>query len=132
MFVVDFIAASVLALVLTVAFTALVRNRRYRRVSDMSGNVWLMAVASWIGGILVVGCGLSLTGTHWLPFAVSGFLIGLLVLTLPGLPKLETLPDNDPGHPGADAQPVIAMYFFVTLLLFFCAISVHFYMVNLA
>ena len=132
MFVVDFIAASVLALVLTVAFTVLVRSRRYRRVSDITGDVWLMSVASWIGGTLVVGCGLSLTGTHWLPFAVSGFLIGLLVLTLPSLPKFRSLADNDTSDPGADAQPVIAIYFFVTLLLFFCAISVRFYVVNLA
>jgi hypothetical protein len=132
MFLVDVIAASVLALVLTIVFTALVRNRRYRRVSDMSGSVWLIALVSWIGGILVVGCGLSLTGTHWLPFAVSGFLIGLLVLTLPGLPKFRSLADDDTDDPSADAEIVIAMYFLVTLLLFFCAISVRFYMVNLA
>jgi hypothetical protein len=130
MFVVDFIAASVLALVLTVAFTAVVRNRRYRRVSDMSGGIWLMTVASWIGGILAVGCGLSLTGTHWLPFAVSGFLIGLLILTLPGLPRFRGLAGI--GDPGTDAQRVIAMYFVITLLLFFCAISARFYIVNLA
>ena len=132
MFVVDFIAASVLTFVLTVAFTAVVRNRGYRRVSDMSGDVWLMTVASWVGGIFVVSFGLSLTGTHWLPFAVSGFVVGLLVLTLPALPKLRSLADKDISDPGADAQPVIVMYFFVTLLLFFCALSLRFYIMNLA
>ena len=132
MFVVDFIAASVLTFVLTVAFTAVVRNREYRRVSDMSGTAWLMTVASWVGGIFVVSFGLSLTGTHWLPFAVSGFVVGLLVLTLPALPKFRSLADKDISDPGADAQPVIVMYFFVTLLLFFCALSLRFYIMNLA
>lgn len=132
MYVVDFIAASVLTLVLTVAFTAVVRNRRYRRVSDMSTSAWLMTVASWVGGIFVVGFGLSLTKTHWLPFAVSGFVVGLLVLTLPALPRFRNLAGKDTSDPGVDAQPVIVMYFFVTLLLLFCALSVRFYIMNLA
>ena|SRR5688572_1548965 len=132
MFVIDLIAASVLTFVLTVAFTAVVRNRRYCHVSDMSGSVWLMTVASWVAGIFVLSFGLSLTGTHWLPFAVSGFVVGLLVLTLPALPKFRSLADHDTGHSGADAQPVIVMYFFVTLLLFFCALSLRFYIMNLA
>jgi len=71
-------------------------------------------------------------GNALAPLRGQRFLIGLLVLTLPGLPKFRRWGDNNEGDLAADAQPVIAMYFFVTLLLLFCAISVRFCMVNLA
>lgn len=131
MFVVDLIAASLLTFVLTVAFTAVVRHQRYRKVSDISGGAWLMTLASWVGGVFVISFGLSVTGTHWLPFAVAGFVIGLLVLTLPAFPRFRSLANKQTSAPGADAQPVIVMYFFVTLLLFLCALSLRFYVMNL-
>jgi hypothetical protein len=132
MFVVDLIAASLLAVVLTTGFAAIVGSRYYRRVSALSGKVWLMSFVSWAGGILVVAFGPALTGTHWLPFAVTGFLIGLLVLVLPKFPNFKHIVQMEMRDPGEDARPAIALYFFVTLFLFFCAISLRFYIVNLA
>lgn len=132
MFVVDLIAASLLAVVLTTGFAAVVGSRCYRRVGTLSGKVWLMSFASWVGGILVVAFGPALTGTHWLPFAVTGLLIGLLVLVLPKFPNFKHFVQMEIRDPREDARPAIALYFFVTLFLFFCAVSLRFYIVNLA
>lgn len=132
MFVVDFIAASLLAFVLTVLFAALVRGSGCSGMRDLSARVWLMSVASWIVGISVVAFGPPLTGTHALPFALTGLLVGLLVLGLRRMPQFRRSVHTETGDPGGDARPAIAIYFFVTLLLFFCAISLRFYIVNLA
>jgi hypothetical protein len=101
-------------------------------VGTLSGEVWLMSFASWTGGILVVAFGPALTGTHWLPFAVTGLLIGLLVMALPKFPNFKHIVQMEIRDPGEDARPAIALYFFVTLFLFFCAISLRFYIANLA
>ena len=132
MFVVDFIAASLLAFVLTVLFAAIVRGSGYREMRDFSAALWTMAIASWIGGMLVVAFGPALTGTHWLPFAFAGLLVGLLVLGVQKVPRFRRSVDGERGDRRADARSAIALYFVVTLLLFFCAISVRFYLVNLA
>lgn len=132
MFVVDFIAACLLAFVLTVGFAAIVTAGRYRQVRDLSAGIWLTAVASWLGGILIVAFGPALTGTHWLPFAVTGLLVGLLVLALRRVPRLRASVYGENPEPQGDARPAIAFYFCVTLLLLFCAISLRFYIVNLA
>ena len=132
MFVVDLISAAVLAFVLTVAFAAVVRDSGYRSIRELPPRMWLMCAASWIGGILLVAFGPVVTGTHWLAFAVTGLLVGLLVLALRKMPRLRHAVHSGTGEPGYDARPAIAMYFFVTLLLFFCAVSLRFYIVHLA
>ncbi len=131
MFVVDFISASILAVVLTVGFAAVVRAFGYRRVRDVSAGGWTIAAASWIGGILLVAFGPALTGTHWLPFLFSALLTGLLVICLQWMPTFRRSLQTETGEPGADARPLIAMYFIVTLLLYFCAVSFRFYVVEL-
>ena len=132
MFVLDFISASILAFLLTVGFAAVVRSRGYRQLRDLSARLWLISVASWLGGIVLVAFGPAATGTHWLPFAVAGLLLGLLVIALPNLSKFRRSVYTETGEPAGDARPAIAAYFIVTLLLFFCAISLRFYIVNLA
>ena len=132
MFVVDLIAASFLAIVLTVAFAALLRGRGCPRWSKLPTTLWLMTIASWAGGILVVAFGPALTGTHWLPFAITGLLVGLLVITLRRMPAFRDSLASETGEPGNDVRPAVALYFVVTLLLFFSAISLRFYVVNLA
>ena len=132
MFVVDFIAAFLLAFVLTIGFAAIVRSRRYTRLHELSQRTWLMCVASWAAGILVLGFGPMITGTHWLPFAATGLIVGLLVLPLPFFPKFRRSVHTETGEPGGDVRQPIAFYFFITLLLLFCAISLRFYLVNLA
>ena len=132
MFVVDFIAAFVLAFVLTIGFAGILRSGGYRRMRDFTAPVWLMSLASWLGGILIVAFGPALTGTHWLPFAVSGLVIGLLVVGLRKMPEFRRSVHTETGGPGGDARSVIAMYFIGTLLLFFCAISLRFYLAHLA
>ena len=132
MFVVDFISASVLAFVLTVVFAAIVRRGGYRHVREFSAAVWAMAIGSWLGGMVIVAFGPTFSGTHWLPFAFTGLLIGLLVVGLRKIPSFSRSLHTETGEPGADARPAIAAYFFVTLLLFFCAISVRFYIAHLA
>ena len=130
MFVVDLIAASVLAIVLTIGFAALVRSDR--RIRELSASVCIMAVASWIMGILVVAFGPAMTGTHWLPFAVTGLVVGVLVLGLANLPEFHSPVRATTGQPRSEVRPVIAMYFIATVLLFFCAVSLRFYLVNLS
>ena len=132
MFVVDFIAASLLAFVLTILFAAVVRSSGDRGLRKLPGSVWAMSIGSWVVGIVVVAFGPSLTGTHWLPFAVAALAVGLLVLALRRMPRLRRSVRSETGDPGADARPAIALYFFVTLLLFFCAISLRFYLAHLA
>ena len=132
MFVVDFIAASLLAFVLTILFAALVRRSGVRGIRTLPGSVWTLSVGSWLLGIVAVAFGPVLTGTHWLPFAITGLAVGLLVLALRRMPQLRRSLRSETGDPGTDARPAIALYFFVTLLLFFCAISLRFYLAHLA
>ena len=132
MFFVDFVVASILALVLTIAFAAILRHHRVKRFGDFSVKVWVMAITSWLGGILLLAFGPPLTRTHWIAFAVAGALVLLLV---PLIVRSRTFNHSIPaatGLPGHDARPAIAVYFVFTLLLFFCAISVRFYIVHLA
>ena len=131
MFVVDFISASILAVVLTVGFAAVARARRYNRMGDISSVGWTVAALSWIGGILLVAFGPPVSGTHWLPFLVSGLLIGIMVICLQRMPTFRRSVRSETGEPGADARPLIAMYFIVTLLLYFCAVSFRVYLVEL-
>ncbi len=132
MFVVDFISASVLAVVLTIVFAALFQRRGYRRARDMSSSDWLMLLASWVAGIGLVAFGPAITGTHWLAFAVAGFLVGLLVLGLRKLPKFRrSLRTAQTETPDA-TRSAVALYFCVTVLLFFCAVSLRFYLVHLS
>lgn len=132
MFVIDFISASILAGVLAVGFAALVRAFGYRRIGDVSAGGWTIAAASWIGGILLVAVGPGITGTHWLPFLVGALMIGLLVICLQRMPSFRRSLHTETGEPGDGARPLIALYFIVTLLLFFCAVSFRFYIVELA
>lgn len=132
MFVLDLIAASLLAIVLTVAFAALLRSRDCRRWSKLPAALWLMTIGSWAGGFLVVAFGPAVTGTHWLPFAITGLLVGLLVIGLRRMPAFLDSFEPDTCGPRNDARPAIALYFVVTLLLFFSAVSLRFYVVNLA
>ena len=131
MFVVDFISASILAVVLTVGFAAIARARRYSRMGDISSVGWSVAAVSWIGGILLVAFGPPVSGTHWLPFLVSALLVGVMLVCLQGVPTFRRSVRRETGQPGADARPLIAMYFIVTLLLYFCAVSFRFYLVEL-
>lgn len=132
MFVVDFIAASVLALVLAVAFAALIRTSGYHGLGKLPARVWTMAITSWAVGVLLLGFGPAATGTHWLPFAFTGLVAGLLLVALPKFPKFNRAVHTETGEPGDDARPAIAVYFIVTVLLFFCAISARFYILHVA
>lgn len=127
MFVVDLVAASLLTVVLTIGFAAVVRGRGLKGIPS---TVWLMAVASWAGGILIVAFGPMATGTHWLPFAITGLALVGLVFALVRLSKFRRSLHRETGAVGDDARAAIALYFFVTLLLFFCAISLRFFLVN--
>ena len=132
MFVVDLISAAVLAFVLTVGFAAVVRGSRCRGIGELPPRIWLMCVLSWIGGILLVAFGPAVTGAHWLAFAVTGLLVGLLVLALRKVPNSRQSVHSGTGEPGDDGRPAIAGYFCITLLLFLCAVSLRFYLVHLA
>jgi hypothetical protein len=132
MFVVDFISASVLAGALTIGCAALVRHSRCRRLGKVSASMWLIAVASWCGGMLLVGFGPTLTGRHWLIFVASALVILFAAAALLRRPRFREAVQTETAPPGADAQPLIAGYFIVTLLLFFCAISIRFFIANFA
>ena len=131
MFVVDFISASILAVVLTVGFAAVASACRYRRIRDIPSIGWLIAAASWIGGTLLLAFGPPVAGTHSLPFLVSVLLIGVMVICLQRVPTFRRSVHSQTGNPGTDVRPLIAMYFIVTLLLYFCAVSFRFYVVEL-
>ena len=132
MFVVDLISAALLALVLTVAFAAIFRRGGYRQIRELSAALWALAVGSWLGGMLVVAFGPALTGTHWLPFAFTALLIGLLIIGSRTVPSFRRSVPTRTGGPEIDARSAVVAYFLVTLLLFFCAISVRFYIAHLA
>lgn len=132
MFVVDFLAASLLAVVLTIAFACIVRHYGVKRFGDFSAKVWLMAISSWAGGILLLAFAPPLTSAHWMAFAVAGVLALLLVPLFAGSRTVNHSLAAATGQPGNDARPAIAVYFVLTLLLFFCAVSVRFYIVHLA
>lgn len=131
MFVVDFITAGVLAFVLTIVFAAVVRGCGYRSVRDLPVRIWVMSTLAWSAGILLVAFGQTITGTHWVAFAVSCLLVAAVAVAFWNVPKFRRSLHSRAGERGLDAQPAIAWYFVLTLLLFFCAVSVRFYIVNL-
>lgn len=132
MFVVDFITASLLAVAFTVAFAALVRSRGYRRLGEMSSPEWLVSIASWTAGVLIVAAGPWLTGTHWIPFLLAVITLGVVVVFVMRRASFTRAVHRETGPPGTDARPAVAWYFVFTLLLFFCAISLRFYLAHLA
>jgi len=117
---------------MTIGFTAVVRSGKRCRLHELAPSLWLLSIASWIGGILVVAFGPSVTGTQWLPFAVTGLVVGLLVLFLGKLPELHRSVPTGTGKLRSEVRPAIAMYFIATLLLLYCAASLRFYLVNLS
>ena len=132
MFVVDFISALLLAFVLTIAFAAIGRSRGWRRVRQLSAGEWTIVMVAWLAGISLVALGPTITGTHWVGFVVSALLVAILLAVLPRIRGIEPRIHDQTGEPGGDSRPLIAGYFIVTVLLFFCAISLRFYFEELA
>lgn len=130
MFVIDFITAFLLAVAFTVAFAGLVRQRGYRSWRGMPAVVWLLAMGSWLIGILLVAFGAL--AAHWLPFVISAAALALIAFLLMRAARFRRAVHSETGEPGNDGRPAIALYFCVTLLLFFCAISLRFYILNLS
>lgn len=132
MFVVDYITASLLAVAFTLAFAALVRSRGYRRLGEMSSSDWFTTIASWTAGVLIVAAGPWLIGTHWVPFLLAMVLLGAVAAFVVKRALFTRAVHREPRPPGADARPTVVWYFVFTLLLFFCAISLRFYLAHLA
>ncbi len=130
MFVVDFITAFLLAVAFTVIFAGVVRDCGCTTWRQMPAIVWIGALGSWIVGTLLVALGAM--AAHWLPFVLAAFALALTALGLIRAARFRNAVHTETGNPGNDARPAIAIYFCVTLLLFFCAISFRFYLVNLS
>ena len=130
MFVVDFITVILLAVAFTILFAGALRARGYRGWRQLPGCLWVLAVVSWIGGMFLVAY--SAMGAHWVPFALAALALGAMVYGLLAGGRFRDPAHTETGEPGHDARPAIALYFCVTLLLFFCAISLRFYLVNLS
>lgn len=130
MFVVDFISAFLLAVAFTIVFAGFVRERGYKQWQAMPAGVWIGALVSWACGMALVAFGAL--ATHWMPFAISALALVLLVVALIRGRRFRSAVHTETGAPGNDARPAIALYFCLTLLLFFCAISLRFYLVNLS
>jgi len=129
MFVLDYISAFFLAVAFTIAFTNAMGERSYGAWRDMPAKVWFVAAASWLLGTIVVAVGAIMA--HWLTLVVGAGALALIAFSMMQRALAKTvLPAVRPG-PGDDARPAIALFFCITLLLFFCAISVRFYVVNL-
>jgi hypothetical protein len=130
MFVVDYISAFLLAVAFTIAFASAVRDKNYRAWRNMPAKGWLLAVGSWLLGMSVVGFGALVA--HWLTFVLGAIALGVIAFALIRAAGFRNTVHTQAGEPGNDARPAVAAYFCVTLLLFFCAISVRFYVVNLS
>ncbi len=129
MFVVDFITAFLLALAFTIVFDGAVRGRGYYAWRQLPPPIWLLTCGTWIGGMGLVAFG-AFAG-RWVPFALAIASLALLVFALLRA-RLRDRVRFESEEAGNDARPAIALYFFVTLLLFFCAISLRFYIVHLS
>jgi hypothetical protein len=128
MFVVDFLTAFLLSVAFTIVFAGEAREHGYRAWRQMSALAWLLTLGSWVVGMVLVGFGAR--AAHWIPFLLSGLALGLVGYSLVRARRSKRALAREAGEPGNDARPAIALYFCVTLLLFFCAISLRFYIVN--
>ena len=80
MFIVDFLVATIIALLFTFVFFVIFRV----------GGTWTHAItffivillAAWAGGIWISPVGPLLYGVYWIPFLFVGFLFALLLATL--------------------------------------------------
>jgi hypothetical protein len=125
----DYISAFLLAIAFTIAFAGIVRGRGYRAWRDMPVTAWLIVIGSWALGTIVIALGAI--RAHWLTFAIGAGALGLIAFS--GMQRALRQKPRRPALPkrADDTRPAIALYFCITLLLFFSAISVRFYIVNL-
>ncbi|HJT82386.1 MAG TPA: hypothetical protein VJ719_14425 [Chthoniobacterales bacterium] len=130
MFVVDLLTAFLLAIVFTFGFAAFVRTRGYHSWREMPLSIWILNGVSWIAGILLVALGAI--PAHWLSFGAAVAALGAMTFLLVRSAGFRRALSAPTGSPGNDARPAIAFYFCITLLLFFCAVSIRFYIVNLS
>ena len=128
MFVVDFFTAFLLAFAFTIIFARAVRDQGFRAWREMSATAWLLTLGSWFVGMLLIGFGAM--AAHWVPFALSALALALLAYSFIRSRRLKRAASAAVSDPDNNAPPAIALYFFVTLLLFFCAISLRFYVAN--
>ena len=128
MFVVDLITALLLAGGLTIVFGSIVHDRHYHRWRDLSPAMWLLTLSSWAMGIILVISGVWIG--HWAPFILSAILLCVFVVTLSGDLSFQTQ-CGIANAAATQGRTTVALYFSVTLLLFFCAISLRFYFENL-
>ncbi len=129
-FLVDYISAFFLAVAFTIAFAIMIRDEKFRAWRDMPPKAWLLTFASWLLGTMMVGFG-ALTA-HWLTFVTGTAALAAIIFTLVQRHGFKNVTKRETETTGNDVHPAVALYFCITLLLFFCAISVRFYVINLA
>lgn len=130
MFIVDFITAFLLAVAFTIAFAVFMRKGGHGRWRKMSATIWLLVVASWIAGMALVGFGAM--ATHGLPFVSATVAMAIVITLLMSAGRLRRTVSRRAGDESHHSGGAIALYFCVTLLLYFCAISLRVYIVNLS
>ncbi|MDQ6655649.1 MAG: hypothetical protein M3Y80_07545 [Verrucomicrobiota bacterium] len=130
MFVIDFLTAFVLSVAMTLLFAALFRRNGYRRFGDITGLFALVVFASWAGGIWLTAFGPVLTATHWVPFGIA--VVALLITAALVARSRAFRSDINPpdGRPGGVMRSATTAYFIITLLVFFSAVSLRFYVAH--
>ena len=129
MLFVDYSSAFLLAVAFTILFGNAVRERKRRAWRRMPVSLWLLAASSWLIGVVLVGLGAVVT--HWTTFIFGLLAFVVIADALIGKTGFKRISRMQIGDSRNDALPAITLYFWITLLLFFSAISVRSYIANL-
>jgi hypothetical protein len=129
MFIVDLLTAVLLAVVLTFLFAGFLDHARYGRWRDLRPAVWLLTVGLWAIGIILLT--LAAWIGHWVPFLLSSVLLFVVVFTVVGRSSFPQAGATRLNRSDRQNQMAVALYFSLTLLLFFCVVSLRFYFENL-
>src|ERR687891_1167728 len=128
MLFVDYSSAFLLTVAFTILFGNAVRERKLRAWRRMPVSLWLLAASLWLIGLVLVGLGAIVT--HWLILIVGVLAFVIIADALIGKTGVKRISRIEIGDPRNDALPAILLYFWITLLLFFSAISVRSYIAN--
>ena len=111
----DYVSALLIAIGLTIVFASAIRERNYRAWREVPAKIWLLAVGSWMTGVLVMWLGAFIA--RWLPLVfASASLFGIVFAVIRAMTVRRTAHQLEKDSP-TGTNLVVAVYFCVTFLL---------------
>ncbi|MFO7985832.1 MAG: hypothetical protein R6U38_08190 [Desulfatiglandaceae bacterium] len=125
MFIMDFLIALLIALLLTAIFAGALRGHRFGTALIFFFVVLLLG--TWAGGVWITPLGPRLWGVSWLSFVLVGLFFAL-VLTAALPPDPGRRPPKPASRTEENAAPIVmfGLFFWVLIVASIVAITAHY------